>query len=248
MKKGLPLLMALFLCVSVAAASPRVVDEAGLLSASEQAALTDTCDAIAEELNFDVVVHTTYGTGGKGIHLYAADYFEEHFGGEGAILVIDMMQRDWYFVAPTGTFTDGAMDYMEGRIQAHLEEEDFYGAMSVFVEDCHTFRAQVATGEEMTVPIDVGAVAIGLVICSGIGLAVGFIVRVSLKSQLKSVHRSPAAGTYMVPGSLVLTESRDMYLYSHVSRVKKPENNGSRSGGSFSSSSGRSFSGRGGSF
>lgn len=248
MKKVWPLLLVLLLCVSVSAASPRVADEAGLLSVSEQTALTETCGVIADELGFDVVVHTTFGTNGKSIRLYAADYFEEHFGGEGAILVIDMAQRDWYFAAPTGTFTDAAMDYMEGRIQSYLDEEDFYGAMRVFAQDCRTFIAQVANGEEMTVPADIGAVAIGVLICCGVGLAVGFIVRGSLKAQLKSVYRRPEAGTYVVPGSLTLTESRDMYLYSHVSRIKKPENNGSRSGGSFSSSSGRSFSGRGGRF
>lgn len=247
MKRVLPLLLAFLLCVSVSAASPRVADEAGLLSMSEQAALTEVCDAIADELAFDVVAHTTLGTGGKSIRLYAADYFEEHFGGEGAVLVIDMAQRDWYFAAPTGTFTDEAMDYMEERIQSCLDEEDFYGAMRVFAEDCRAFMTQIANGGEMTVPADIGAIAIGVLICCGIGLAIGFIVRGVLKGQLKSVYRRPEAGTYVVPGSLTLTESRDMYLYSHVSRIKKPENN-SRSGGSFSSSSGRSFSGRGGRF
>lgn len=248
MKKLIPLLLALLLCVSVSAAPPRVVDEADLLYEGDEAVLEAYCEQIADELGFDVVIVTTFDTDGKSIHLYAADYLEQNYGLDGAILVIDIMARDWYFAAPTGTFTDEAMDYMEERIQSNLEEEDFFGSAWTFAEDCETFIRQARNGEEMTVPFDVGAAVIGVLICCGVGLAVGFIVRASLKSQLKSVYRRPEAGTYVVPGSLALAESRDMYLYSHISKVKIPENNNSRSGGSFSSSSGSSFSGRGGSF
>lgn len=250
MKKLIPLLLALLLCVSVSvgAAAPHVVDDAELFDTADAAALESYCGQIADELDFEVVIHTTFGTDGKNIRLYAADYLEKNYGLNGAILVIDMLARDWYFAAPTGTFTDKAMDYMKGRIQSCLDEEDFFGCAWTFAEDCKTFITQAKNGEEMTVPPNIGAIVIGVLICCAVGLVVGFIVRASLKSQLKSVYRRPEAGTYVVPGSLALTESRDMYLYSHISKVKIPENDDSRSGGRFSSSSGSSFSGRGGSF
>jgi len=63
------------------------------------------------------------------------------------------------------------------------------------------------------------------------GAGIGGITASSMKSKLKSVSKKRSAGDYVVPGSFNLTESRDMFLYTHVSKVAKPQDTGRSSGG-----------------
>ena len=79
-----------------------------------------------------------------------------------------------------------------------------------------------------------------------IGLAVGLVVALIItgiwKRQLKSVRSKSAAADYVLPGSLQITGSQDLYLYSTVTKVKRQQSSSS------GSSSGRSHSGGGGGF
>ena len=62
------------------------------------------------------------------------------------------------------------------------------------------------------------------------------------------VYTGEEATEYMKRNQLRMTQQRDMYLYSTISRARKPENNSSRSGGGHIGSSGRSHGGGGGRF
>lgn len=57
------------------------------------------------------------------------------------------------------------------------------------------------------------------------GFVVALIITLVMKSKLKSVRSQRAAANYERPGSMHLTCSRDLYLYSTVTRIKKPEPN-----------------------
>ena len=48
---------------------------------------------------------------------------------------------------------------------------------------------------------------------------------------MKSVRQKNDAADYVRPGSMQLTHSRDLFLYSHVSRTAKPKNTSSGGGG-----------------
>ena len=62
-----------------------------------------------------------------------------------------------------------------------------------------------------------------------IGLIAAIITVLILRSQLKSVKRAKSAFQYVNYGSFLLTEKRDIYLYSTVSKIPKPQNNSSSS-------------------
>ena len=66
-----------------------------------------------------------------------------------------------------------------------------------------------------------------------IGLIIALLVTSSMKSKLKSVRYQANARDYIRSGSFNLKHSRDLYLYSTVTRVARPKSNsgGSRSGG-----------------
>ena len=61
---------------------------------------------------------------------------------------------------------------------------------------------------------------------------------------MKTAVENDYAANYMKPGSMNLTMSRDLFLYSRITKTEKPK------GGSdtHTSSSGRTHGGRGGSF
>ena len=85
-----------------------------------------------------------------------------------------------------------------------------------------------------------------LVVSVGIGFLVALIATSSMKSQLKSVKFKKEANSYLKPGSMMITDARDMFLYRKVTYTPKANDNDKS--GSHSSSSGRSHSGTGGSF
>lgn len=88
-------------------------------------------------------------------------------------------------------------------------------------------------------------------ICIVIGVVLGVAVVQGMKAQLKSVRKERAAANYVRPGSMNLTGKQDLFLYSHVDRVKKETKSSSGGGGGSSthtSSSGTEHGGGGGKF
>lgn len=64
-----------------------------------------------------------------------------------------------------------------------------------------------------------------LLICIGIGMLIGLVAVLIMRSQLKSVRPNNAAADYVVRGSFQLRHSRDIFLYRHVHRTPKPKKN-----------------------
>jgi len=64
-----------------------------------------------------------------------------------------------------------------------------------------------------------------LLVCIGIGLLIGLITVLVMRSQLKSVRPQNAAMNYVIPGSFQLRHSRDIFLYRNVTRTPRPKNN-----------------------
>ena len=64
-----------------------------------------------------------------------------------------------------------------------------------------------------------------LLICIGIGVLIGLITVLVMRSQLKSVRPKNAAADYVVSGSFQLRHSRDIFLYRNVHRTPRPKNN-----------------------
>ena len=85
---------------------------------------------------------------------------------------------------------------------------------------------------------------INLVISLAIGFVVAFIVTGSMKRKLKSVRSAAEANSYLKPGSLNVTEARDMFLFRQVTRTVKNTDSGSGSS-THTSSSGRTHGGGG---
>ena len=69
-------------------------------------------------------------------------------------------------------------------------------------------------------PIATRDIIIAVCISVVVGIIIGFIGSGIMKSKLKSVYQSGAAD-YMVPDSFKLNDSRDVYLYSTVTKTER---------------------------
>lgn len=243
-------------------AGPRLVDMAGLLNEADRAELLSRLDEMSERQRLDVVIVTVNGLDGKTAMQYADDYYDNNsygYGGgarDGVLLLVSMKDRDWW-ISTSGfgitAFTDAGMDYISEQFLPALSSGDYMEAFTCFADYCDEFITKAKNGH----PYDTGNLPkdpfdIGFSVCASliVGLIIAVVVTAAMKSQLKSVRRQPGASSYVKSGSMNITESRELFLYSNLHRSEKPKSNSSGGGGSrtHTSFSGRTHGGRGGKF
>lgn len=268
-------LIGMTLCVG-AADLPRLSDGAGLLSAQQASDLLAVLDEISERQQCDVVVLTEASLHGYGVQAYADDFYDENgygFGAErdGILLLVDMGERMWA-LSTSGfgmyAFTDYGLAYLETCFLDALSSGDYAGAFLTFAQECDTLLTLAKQGTPLdyddadngygydydygyddgygTSAFDVKS---ALVSSGVIGLVCAAFAVMFMISQLKSV-RQKNAEAYLREGSLQVSDSRDMFLYRNVNKIRRQDDNSSSGGGTsmHRSSSGRSHGGRSGRF
>lgn len=272
MKKRLfAVLFALILMIVPAAPAfaegdlPRLVDDADLLSDSEEAALQDQLDEISERQKVDIVVVTIDSLEGESVVEYADDFYDYYgygFGDarDGILLLLSMEERDFY-ITTSGygitAVTDAGITYIYEACRGELKEGNYVEAFTVFAGLCDDFIRQADAGEPYDVdnlPKEPFGVFSNLVIALVIAFVVSLIATGIMRGKLKTVRSQPAADSYVREGSMHLTRENDLFLYTHIDRREKIKDNNSgnsgRSGGSstHTSSSGATHGGGGGKF
>lgn len=236
---------------------PRLVDGADILTDSEEADILSKLDNASVELQFDIVIATTYGLGGEYIRDVADDYYDYNgFGygsnADGCVLLVDMQGRDWW-ISTSGygitALTDAGIEYIGNQFESDLSDGYYSEAFETYVSQVEAFVNQAMTDK----PYDTGNLPkdgynwfFGIVFSLVAGFVIALISVLVMKGKLKSVRRQPAAKDYLVPGSMNVTSSRDIFLYRNVTRRAKPKESSGSS--THTSSSGRSHGGGGGSF
>lgn len=258
----------IFGMINVDAASQRMVDNAELLTEVEKNSIESKLEGLSEKHGLDIVIVTVDSTDGKSVKDYADDYYDYNgYREDGILLLIAMEDRDW-MISTTGygitVFTDAGLDYISDRFVPYLSDGEYSEAFTVFADLCDSFIIRAGSDD----PYDHGGmpddyyvteeyekepydIKISIVISLVIGLVSAFIVTGIMKGQLNTVRPQNKADNYVKADSMKVTRSRDLYLYSHVSKRLRPQDNsGSSSRGSsvHRSSSGRSHGGRGGKF
>ncbi len=279
----LTVLLSLALSVSVLGAYrgeslPRVIDDADLLMGTEEMRLLAKFDEIADTAQFDVIVVTVNTLEGQTPQAYADDLYDYNDFGlgdkkDGILLLVSMEDRDVY-ISTTGSgidiFGDGVWDEsILNRILPYLSDGRYFEAFELYASLCelhispetsdgipdgydydYDYNYDYNSNYRPERGPDLKWIPISIVI----GMVISFVIMSVFRSQLKSVHRKPAARDYQIPGSMQVTEQSDMYLYSHVTRTPKQTQNNNNSRGGFSGggvhvgSSGRSHGGGGAKF
>lgn len=238
------LLLLLIFCgipVSAATEKPLVVDQANLLTLAQADTLEAELERVSDRYDVDVVVVTVETLGYNTARAYADDYFDYKGYGRGSdrdgILLLISMEYNDYWISTSGSclksISEDELDQIENSILPKLRAGEYADAFMAFAAEC-----------ESAMKFDFIKY---LLIAVVVGLVAALIVTGVLKAQLKSIRSQSGASNYVRPGSMNVSKAHDIYLYKNVTRRAKPQNNGS-SGGSHTSSSGRSHGGRGGKF
>ena len=239
-----------------------VVDNADLLTQTEENELSEKLQDISDELQFDVVVVTTNSIGSKTATEYADDYFDYNGYGrgsnnDGALFLVDMGDRKWA-ISTSGygieAIVDSALDDMEEEIVPYLKSGDYDGAFNEFADLTYDIVNDAKNGKSYsnsTTSTTKNHKNIGtnLIVAFSIGAGISLIIILVYRSKLKPVKFQKEAKEYIVPGSFNLRRSDDVFLYFNITKVPISKNNDSDDSGSFhSSSSGSSHGGSSGSF
>ena len=240
---------------------PLLVDEADILSSSQEEALLARLDEISERQKCDVAVVTVGTTEGKDITPFTDDYFDYNGYGygstkDGVMLLIDMGSRSWC-ISTSGsaiqTFTDAGQKNMTDRIVPYLSDGDFSGAFNEYADMCDDYINQAKTGK----PYDVGNLptrpktlyerVLRILVSLLGGLVPAGVVTRGMKSQLKPVRRKQEADMYVQRARSDIREGGSVFLRSMVSST--PRSKGSSGGSStHTSSSGNTHGGSSGHF
>ena len=210
-----------------------VFDDAGLLSDTEEQALSEKLLDISQEYQAQIVVATISSMDDGDIdgfveYLYDAmgfGYGENH---DGVLLLVCMDPRE-YRILSNGMAADAIsssdIDTISDAIVSDLSDGDYVGAFDEFADQC----AYYLDGHINGFPFNFGK---SLIIALVIGILAGVIVAFVLKGQLKSVRKQNQANVYVKPGSMQVTVLNDFFLYRDVTRTKKESSNSSGSGSS----------------
>lgn len=239
-----------FSCFAADGRPPLVVDNANLLTTSEEYSLESYLSDISDRLGVNIVVVTENSIGSKTPTEYADDYFDYNgYGENGALLLISMADRDWY-VSTKGTCIE-KVNYrtVERRILSDRSDGDYYSAFISYADACESMMTGGSGGSSSDgsdgIVSDLPTFLVFAVIA---GVIISFLIMIKYTKQLKSVQAKAKADDYVVKDSLELKSAKDIFLYRTVSRVRRQTESSGGGGGSHTSSSGSSHGGGGGKF
>jgi uncharacterized protein len=226
-----------------AAPSQFIYDEANLLTNSEKVTLNEMAAKYSERTNTSIVILTTNNTFGSSIETYMGDFFDrmglgyDQPNGNTVLLSIDMGNRDLYLAG----FHKGESYVTSGRINTILDEitplissGDYYHAFQQYMESTVYYLENKPKNIFQKLWFQ-------LVISGFLALLIVGIM-VSNRGGKVTTNKD----TYADSQHNGVVNSDDQYVTTHLTKVRKPKNNGGGSGGR--TGGGTSYSGGGRSF
>lgn len=255
---------------------PWVVDNAGLLSGEEEAELNRKIQTLRNELELEIVIVTTYGTGSKSVQEYADDFYDTSGYGYGSnatgiLLLVDMESREWYMSTCGDAiyiFTDYGLSLLGDGLVRWLSEGMYFEAFDLWLDSLRPYvdaynggtpvdgyvqpdEYESPYGDEIYYYDDHTGIGVQpFPIALIIGLVSAIVTILVMRSSMNTAKLQNSAANYLKDGTFHLRQRSDRFLYSRVTKTARPKNNTSGGGGSsvHRSSGGVSHGGRGGRF
>lgn len=236
---------------------PLLIDDADLLTDSEEKLINSKLERISEDQQCEVAIVTVYSLDGKTFTEYADDLFDYNGygygdGDDGILLLVSMEDSD-LDISTHGyaitAFTDIGLNYMADEFVPYLTSGDYEEAFSLYADLCDDLLAQARNGSPYggkNISRSSGDKSFSfsrMLISLAIGALFALIITGIMKSKLKTVRFQPEAASYVRKDSLNITVSRDLFIYRKVDRRAIPKNNSSSGSSVHTSSSGRSHGG-----
>ena len=243
MKKLLTLLLALILlAVPVAAAGYYITDDSGLLTDHDVLKLEEVYAEYPFTHGFTPALVTVDSFGGLSAEEFAGQYYDiQEYPEDGILLLVSLEEGEWYILTNGECYhriSDSDVLALGEELVPMIQDGAYYAAFLKFPQlAAEIYEANVPTEpsweEEVVVEYEEPRKNYGktIAICMLVGMAIGGITVGVMAYQMKTVRQKNDAADYVRSGSMQLTHSRDLFLYSHVSRTAKPKNTSSGGGG-----------------
>lgn len=240
---------AVFLPVTSAAKrAPSVADVPGVMSVDECEELSKRLNSLCSTYNVDAAFIISDEITGANAQSEADDIYDYNGYGVGetrdGILYFVCETTHEYAFSTCGRaieiFNDDGLEYIDKAMLPYLKKGDYYHAGMVYADKCAELMEMAANGEPYKKKINILYVIAGIIL---IPLAVAFGLMMRKLAKMNTAVLQPGATNYMKPGSMNMNFSRDIFLYSAVSKREKPKDSTTHT-----SSSGRTHGGRSGSF
>ena len=213
----------------------RLYDGADILTDAEETDLISKLNRISGEFNVDIAIATVDGIGDMTIDEYIRYYYDNSELGQGddrdgVLFLIDMDSRKFGILSNgeelgAAAITSDVTEDIKDRVSSDLSDADYVAAFNTYIDECEYQINGFING----FPFKTGR---NLIISLVIGLIVALVVTGVMKGKLKTVRKQDAAANYVKAGSLAISESRDTFLYSRVTRrEKESKSSGGSSGG-----------------
>lgn len=255
-------IMSVFLGFSVSSAAGKksVIDDAGLIKASDEKELDKKIKNIQKD-KFAVVILTVKSLDGKSAQDYADDYYDNNDYGldnekSGVLFLVSKGDRK-YHISTKGAgikaFTDYGIGRVKEEIKPYLSDGDYFNACDEFLNITKDFVKVYKDGTPYDTDNPYNE-EIDYVILEVIALVIAFVIALIsvgiMRLRMNTAKPKGTAMEYIKKGSFKLTSEKDIFMYSTVTKTAKPKDNDNSAGGSTThvSSSGSEHGGGGGSF
>lgn len=255
-------IMSVFLGFSASSAAGKksVIDDAGLIKASDEKELDKKIKNIQKD-KFDAVILTVKSLDGKSAQDYADDYYDNNDYGldnekSGVLFLVSKGDRK-YHISTKGAgikvFTDYGIARIKEEIKPYLSDGDYFNACDEFLNITKDFVKAYKDGTPYDTDNPYNE-EIDYVILEVIALVIAFVIALIsvgiMRLRMNTAKPKGTAMEYIKKGSFKLTSEKDIFMYSTVTKTAKPKDNDNSAGGSTThvSSSGSEHGGGGGSF
>ena len=256
MKRFFSLLLLLLLASSIALPvnakfqNPSIVDEAGYLMQSELAELSEQLNKVREKYNFEVAIYTESDMTSDTAEASADDIYDyQGYGAgendDGIMLYICSDTREYHFTTHgmgLKYFNSNGLKYLESKVVPYLSDDDYYEAFEVYIETTDELLQMAKDGKPYNEKQYSTKYMIGvIVVCLIAPLFIAFWMMKRKLKKMKTAVENNYATNYIQLGSMNIKTSKDLFLYSRITKTEKPKSNS----GTHTSSSGRTHGGRG---
>ena len=265
---ALLLLPCLVLCAR-AAQTQYVIDHADLLNETEEKVLEDGISRLRNLFDIDIVILTEESLQGARPQDHADHFYDSQgYREDGLLFLLSMEERDWYITTSGDAvyaLTDYGIQSIGEEVVPYLAAGSYYEAFDAFLAELYDYFGAFQDGapvdgyadysgdyyhadqDEVIYYEEPFTPSFGLALF--IGIAAAGITVLIMRIGMNTKRPQKSAAMYMDQDSYRVTEHRDMFLYSNVSKVRKQQSSSSGGGSSVHRSSGnRSHGGGGGKF
>lgn len=231
MKRFIMILVILCLVLAsspaVFASTAKIIDNADVLSYSQESDLSDLAEEISSRHDISVVIVTEEYLVGSTSSMADENFYYGGYGEDGILFILVMDSRDWE-IATYGSvarqLSDSDTEDLFYAAKDDLAHDDYYDGFNAYLN---------ALDDAMNSPLGGTDEEVWKqwLISLAIGAVVALIALLIMHAKMNTVRQQRAASEYMVNGSYHLTQNHDVYLYSNTTRTRRSQSSSSGGGG-----------------